>query len=304
MRPREFIAGLGSAAAWPVMARAQRPQPMRRVGILWPYTETDPDSQSRITSLQRALQDLGWTEGTNIRFDYRWGASAEDRDRIRRYAMELVALAPDVIVAGSGGIAVELKQTSHTVPIVFPAADDPVGNGLVESLAHPGGNATGFALNERSAAGKCVELLKQIAPHVTRVAVIRNPTRGGGTPTSRKSHRRARHAQGRAFQKPRCLPGKTHSMGSSSASSIMTSLIASETSLRPNQPSSRSSQRAASLGSFANRLSICRPIRLANSSRWSRSMSNSPAQCSNCASVSSCGKSAGAGDATGLAAGL
>ena len=151
MRRREFIAGLGYAAAWPMVARAQRPQPMRRVGILWPYTETDPDSQSRITSLQRALQDLGWTEGTNVRFDYRWGASAEDRDRIRRFAMELVALAPDVIVAGSGGIAVELKQTSHTVPIVFPTADDPVGTGLVESLAHPGGNATGFALNERGA---------------------------------------------------------------------------------------------------------------------------------------------------------
>jgi putative tryptophan/tyrosine transport system substrate-binding protein len=179
MRRREFIAGLG-AVAWPLAARAQRPQPMRRIGVLWPYTETDPDSQSLITSLQRALQDMGWTEGTNVRFDYRWGASAEDRDRIRRYAMELVALAPDVIVAGSGGIAVELKQTSHTVPIVFPSADDPLGTGLVESLAHPGGNATGFALNERGAAAKCVELLKRIAPRLTRVAVIRNPTRGGG----------------------------------------------------------------------------------------------------------------------------
>jgi putative tryptophan/tyrosine transport system substrate-binding protein len=181
MRRREFITLLGgTAAAWPLPTRAQQPERMRRIGVLWPYTEADPDSRSRIASLRRALQDLGWTEGRNLQFDYRWGASAEDRDRIRRYAMELVALAPDVIVAGSGGIAIELKQTSRTVPIVFPTANDPVGTGLVESLARPGGNATGLTGFESGQTEKFLELLKQIAPRVTRVAVIRNPTRGGG----------------------------------------------------------------------------------------------------------------------------
>jgi putative ABC transport system substrate-binding protein len=145
MRRREFIIFFGGATvAWPLSARAQSER-MRQIGILWPYTEADPDSQSRITSLRQALKDLGWAEGRNLRFDFRWGASADDRDRIRRYAQELVALAPDVIVAGSGGIAVELKRASPTVPIVFPTANDPVGAGLVESLERPGGNATGFS---------------------------------------------------------------------------------------------------------------------------------------------------------------
>src|SRR5438552_15375901 len=182
MRRREFITLLGcTAAAWPPAARAQQPERMRRIGVLSPYIEADPDSQSRITSLHQGLQDLGWTEGRNLRFDFRWGASADDRDRIRRYAMELIALAPDVIVAGSGGIAMELKEATRTVPIVFPTASDPVGAGLVESLARPGGNATGFSGFESVRTEKFLELLKQIAPSGTRVAVIRNPTRNGGT---------------------------------------------------------------------------------------------------------------------------
>src|SRR5215831_8721369 len=180
MRRRECITLLGCiAAARPPPAQAQQPG-WRRIGVLWPYTEADPDSQSRIASLRQALQDLGWTEGRNLRLEYRWGASADNPDRIRRYAMELVALAPDVIVAGSGGIAVELKRTSHTVPIVFPTANDPVGAGLVESLERPGGNATGFSGFEGGQTEKFLELLKQIAPGVMRVAVIRNPTRPGG----------------------------------------------------------------------------------------------------------------------------
>ena len=181
MRRREFITLLsGAAAAWPPPTRAQQTERIRRIGVLWPYTEADPDSQSRIASLRQALQDLGWTEGRNLRLDYRWGASADNPDRVRRYAMELVALAPDLIVAGSGGIAVELKRTSRTVPIVFPTANDPVGVGLVESLERPGGNATGFSGFEFTRTEKFPELLKQIAPSVTRVAVIRNPARGGG----------------------------------------------------------------------------------------------------------------------------
>src|SRR6516162_1577119 len=151
IKRRDFIPLLGGAAVavWPFAGSAQ-PERIRRIGILWPQFEADPDSQSRIASLRQALKDLGWTEGRNLLFDYRWGASADDRDRIRRYAIELVALAPDVIVAGSGGIAIELKSSSRTVPIVFPTANDPVGTGLVESLARPGGNATGFSANENA----------------------------------------------------------------------------------------------------------------------------------------------------------
>src|SRR5712672_1224222 len=146
MRRRTFITLLGAAVAWPLPAsaqqnRAQEPVRVRRIGILWPYAEADPDSRSCIASLLQALADLGWTEGRNLRFEYRWGAGADDPGLIRTYAMELVALAPDVIVAGSGGIAVELKRTSRTIPIVFPTANDPVGTGLVESLENPGGNA-------------------------------------------------------------------------------------------------------------------------------------------------------------------
>jgi putative ABC transport system substrate-binding protein len=148
--------------------------------VLWPYADDDPDSRSRIITLRQGLQDLGWAEGRNLRFDFRFGASADDRDRIRRLAMELVALAPDVMVAGSGGIAVELKRVTRTIPIVFPTANDPVGAGLVESLARPGGNATGFSGFESVRTEKFLDLLKQIAPGVTRVAVIRNPTRDGG----------------------------------------------------------------------------------------------------------------------------
>jgi putative ABC transport system substrate-binding protein len=181
MRRREFIALLGAAAAaWPPPTKAQQGERIRRIGILRPYAEADPDSQSRIASLRQALLELGWAEGRNLRFEFRWGASAEDRDRIRRYAAELVALAPDVIVAGSGGIAIELKQATHSVPIVFPTANDPVGTGLVESLARPGGNATGLTGFESEKTEKSLGLLKEIAPHVTRVAIIRNPTRGGG----------------------------------------------------------------------------------------------------------------------------
>jgi putative ABC transport system substrate-binding protein len=123
---------------------------------------------------------LGWIEGRNLQFDHRWAASADNPDRIRRYAMELVALEPDLIVAGSGGIAIELKRTSRIVPIVFPTANDPVGTGLVESLERPRGNATGFSGFESGKTDKFLELLRQIAPGVMRVAVIRNPARGGG----------------------------------------------------------------------------------------------------------------------------
>jgi putative ABC transport system substrate-binding protein len=179
MRRREFILG-GAAAAWPLTTSAQRFERIRRIGVLWPDTETDPDSQARIASLRQALMDLGWIEGRNLRIEYRWGASADDDGRIQRYAMELVALAPDIIVAGSGGIAIALKRTSRTVPIVFPTANDPVGTGLVESLERPGGNTTGLTGFESAPTDKFLELLRQIAPGLKRVGVLRNPTRRGG----------------------------------------------------------------------------------------------------------------------------
>jgi putative ABC transport system substrate-binding protein len=174
---REFITLLGGAAVvWPVVGRAQQP---RRIGVLMASPETDPAGQSDIAALRQGLQELGWTEGRNLRIDYRWGG-ADYRDSIRRSAAELVALAPDVIVADTGGIVRALQQASRTVPIVFPGANDPVSAGLVESLARPGGNATGFATIEYSMGGKYLELLKEIAPRVTRAAVIRDPGAAGG----------------------------------------------------------------------------------------------------------------------------
>jgi putative ABC transport system substrate-binding protein len=170
MRRRQFIAGLGSAAAWPVVARAQQPERMRRIGMLLPAATDDPQFQARVAAFYQGLALLGWTIGRNVRIDTRWSSNADDT---RKHAEELVALAPDVILA-SGGVSVgPLLQVTRTVPIVFAAAD-PVGSGFVDSLARPGGNATGFINFEFSTSGKWIELLKQIAPSVTRAAVLRN----------------------------------------------------------------------------------------------------------------------------------
>jgi putative tryptophan/tyrosine transport system substrate-binding protein len=179
MRRREFIAGLGGSAAWPLAARAQQPGRMRRIGVLMWVSMDDPVGQSDIATFQQTLRELGWTEGRNVTIDYRWGAG--DANRYRTYAAELVALAPDVIVAGNGGTARALQQASGTVPIVFATAPDPVGRGLVESLARPGGNTTGFSGVEYSESGKLLGLLKEIAPRVTRAAVIRDPATPAGT---------------------------------------------------------------------------------------------------------------------------
>jgi putative tryptophan/tyrosine transport system substrate-binding protein len=179
MRRREFIAGLGSAAAWPVVARAQQPARMRRIGVLMHDSMDDPVDQSDIATFRQALRELGWTEGRNVTIDYRWAAG--DPNRYRTYAAEMVALAPDVIVAGNGGTARALRQASDTVPIVFALSPDPVGAGLIESLARPGGSTTGFALVEYGASGKLLGLLKEIAPRVTRAAVIRDPGSAAGT---------------------------------------------------------------------------------------------------------------------------
>ena len=179
MRRREFIALLGSGVAvWPVAARAQPGERMRRVGVLMSLGSDDPEGQTRLAAFLQRLQTLGWTVGRNVRIDTRWGAG--DADIIRKGAVELVALAPDVIFAGGGITVAPLLQATQTIPIVFANATDPVGQSLVVSLARPGGNATGFSLFEFGISGKWLELLKQIAPRVTRVAVIRDPSGPAG----------------------------------------------------------------------------------------------------------------------------
>jgi putative tryptophan/tyrosine transport system substrate-binding protein len=181
MRRREFITLLGgTAAAWPVAARAQQGQRMRRIGVLMFQAADDPEAHARNAAFLQGLQEAGWAVGRNMRIDSRWGAG--DNDRTRRYAAELVALAPDVILASGSATLGSLQQVTRTVPIVFAAVADAVGGGFVESLARPGGNITGFELFEYSIGGKWLETLKQIAPSVTRVAVIRDATlvSGGG----------------------------------------------------------------------------------------------------------------------------
>jgi putative tryptophan/tyrosine transport system substrate-binding protein len=178
MRRRDFITGLGGAAAWPLAARAQQPERARRIGILVPAAADDSEFQARVGAFLQALALLGWTIGRNMRVDTRW-ATANAAD-IRKHAAELAALAPDVILAHGASAVGPLLQATRTVPIVFPIAADPVGAGLVDSLARPGGNATGFTQFEYSISGKWLELLKQIAPSVTRAAVLRDPASPSG----------------------------------------------------------------------------------------------------------------------------
>jgi ABC-type uncharacterized transport system substrate-binding protein len=179
MRRREFITLLGGAAACTLAARAQQPERMRRIGVLMPLVADNPQAPVRIAALLQGLAQLGWTDGRNVRIEYRWGAG--DAERIRKYAAELVALAPDVIVAWGASTMGPLQQATRSVPIVFAVIVDPVGAGFADSLARPGGNATGFLSFEYGMGGKWLELLKEIAPLVTRVAVLRDPTLTAGT---------------------------------------------------------------------------------------------------------------------------
>jgi putative tryptophan/tyrosine transport system substrate-binding protein len=180
MKRREFItlAG-GAAAAWPLAARAQQPERLRRIGVLMYLAADDPDSPARVAAFAQGLQELGWIDGRNIRIDYRWGAG--DTERYRAYAAELVALAPDVILVSSGSALAAVQNATRTVPIVFVNVGDPVGAGYVASLARPGGNTTGFTLWEWGISGKWLELLKEIVPAMTRAAVIRDPSITSGT---------------------------------------------------------------------------------------------------------------------------
>jgi putative ABC transport system substrate-binding protein len=179
VKRRAFIAGLGSAAAWPLAARAQQVDRVRRIGVLMTWPVDDPYALPWITAFLQGLQEFGWTVGRNVRLDYRWGVL--DADRVRKDAMELVALAPDVILVMTGVAAAVLQQVTRTIPIVFVLAIDPVGAGLVANLRRPGRNATGFAAMEFSFAAKWLQLLKGIAPRVRRVAVLRDPTVPAGS---------------------------------------------------------------------------------------------------------------------------
>jgi putative tryptophan/tyrosine transport system substrate-binding protein len=163
----------GTAAMWPLAARAQQPGRMRRVGVLLAYAEDDREARHRIVAFQQSLHGLGWTENDNVHVDYRFVAG--DLNRARTYAAEIVSLAPDVIVAESTPVVSAVQTETHSVPIIFVLIADPVGQGLVESLARPGGNMTGFAGTEPPMGGKLLELLKEIAPSVKRVAVLFNP---------------------------------------------------------------------------------------------------------------------------------
>jgi len=179
VRRREFITLLGGAAAvWPLAARAQQGDRMRRIGVLSSLAADDPEAQARQAAFLQELQKWGWTSGRNVQIDYRWGAG--DADRFRKYASELVALAPDVILATGSPVTAALLQVTRTVPIIFAQVPDPVANGFVASLAQPGGNATGFTIYEYGTSAKWIELLKEVAPHVTRAAVLRDPAIASG----------------------------------------------------------------------------------------------------------------------------
>jgi putative ABC transport system substrate-binding protein len=173
VKRREFITLLGGAAsAWPLVARAQQPRRMRRIGVLTPFPADDAEGHARLTAFTQALQQSGWTVGQNVRIDYRWGPG--NPATMRKHATELVALEPDIILALTTAAVGPLLEASRTVPIVFVTVADPVGAGFVETLARPGGNATGFTPYEYSISGKWLELLKEIAPRVTRAAVLRD----------------------------------------------------------------------------------------------------------------------------------
>jgi putative ABC transport system substrate-binding protein len=179
MNRRSLLTLIGGAAAWPLAARAQQPSGMRRIGVLINDAADDPDGAVLLTAFAQGLQELGWSVGRNIRIDYRW--TSGDAGRIRRYTAELIALGPDVILAEGGTQVGPLQQATHTVPIVFVQVADAVGGGFVDSLARPGGNATGFTNFEYGFGGKWLELLKQIAPAVTRTAVLRDSANPAGS---------------------------------------------------------------------------------------------------------------------------
>jgi putative ABC transport system substrate-binding protein len=178
MKRRDFITLLGGAAAWPLAVRAQQYERMRRVGVLLNLAADDPMGQARLAAFVQGLQSAGWSDGRNLRIDTRWAAA--DPDNYRKYAAELIALEPDIVLATTTPAVTQLQQVSRIVPIVFVSAIDPVGSGLITSMARPGGNVTGFVIFEYALAAKWLELLKEIAPHVKRAAVLRDAAVASG----------------------------------------------------------------------------------------------------------------------------
>jgi ABC-type uncharacterized transport system substrate-binding protein len=179
MSRREFITLLcGAAVAWPLAVRAQQPERVRRIGVLMNVAAADPEGQAQVAAFLQALQQLGWDEGRNVRIDTRWGENDVERDRT--YATELLAFAPDVILASGSLSVAALRHVTHTSPIVFAGVSDPVGAGFVDTLARPGGNVTGFMIFEYSVSGKWLELLKEIAPRIMRAAVLRDSANPAG----------------------------------------------------------------------------------------------------------------------------
>jgi putative tryptophan/tyrosine transport system substrate-binding protein len=174
VKRREFITLLGGTAAWPLAARAQQPDRVRRLGVLMGWGESDPEAKLGLATFVQELRRLGWADGRNLRTDTRWATPA-DPESMHRFAKELAALQPDLILSHNTNTTVALLQQTRTIPVVFVTVADPVGSGFVASLARPGGNATGFVVMESSLGGKWVELLKEIAPRVTRVAALFNP---------------------------------------------------------------------------------------------------------------------------------
>jgi putative tryptophan/tyrosine transport system substrate-binding protein len=168
MRRREFVAGLGSAAAWPLAARAQQPGRVRRISVLMAYDENDPEGKAHLSGFMQGLAELGWTDGRNLRMDVRW--ATDNVDRVRMYAKQLVDLRPDVILADTTPVIAALQQETRTIPIVLLEVSDPIGSGFIVSLARPGGNITGFIHYEGSMGGKWLQLLTEIAPSVKRAA--------------------------------------------------------------------------------------------------------------------------------------
>jgi ABC-type uncharacterized transport system substrate-binding protein len=179
MRRREFIALLvGAVAAWPLVTRAQQPERMRRIGVLMYYLENDPAGQLRARAFHQGIEKLGWTVGRNLQIDYHWGVG--DADWIRSSVGQSLRRAPDVILANGGAMALAARQATRTVPVIFVGSADPVADGLVQSLAHPGGNMTGFTVLEPSVGAKMLELLREIAPRISRIAVMTNPDSPSG----------------------------------------------------------------------------------------------------------------------------
>jgi putative ABC transport system substrate-binding protein len=179
MQRREFIGLIGGAAAWSVAANAQQGERLRRIGVLMPFAASDPQYRARTGAFVQGLSQLGWFDGRNMRIEYR-ASTGNNADEIRKYATELVTLAPDVILATGVSTVGPLQQATHTIPIVFAVVPDPVGAGIVDSLARPGGNVTGFSTYEYGVSGKWLELLKEIVPRVMRVGVLRNPAISAG----------------------------------------------------------------------------------------------------------------------------